>query len=123
MAKQRRKSPRGLDIAGVSARKRRMEALLDALLVSQLKEQTADYLSRGRPYSTERAEDVETAWTAAFKRSVGTRTPEAQRDVDDLAAELRLRGVEPPYEAVQPELDAVREHVSEAGHKDPGARE
>ena len=108
---------------GASARKSNIEALVEALLESELMEQTAAYLSRGRPYSTERAEDVETGWTAAFKRSFATRSPEAQREVDDLAAELRLRGLEPPYDSVQPELDAAREQISEAGPNDPGVRE
>ena len=98
---------------GASARKGTIEALVDALLESELMERTAAYLSRGRPYSTERAEDVETGWTAAFKRSFATRSPEVQREVDDLAAELRLRGLEPPYDSMQPELDAAREQISE----------
>jgi hypothetical protein len=73
-------------------------------------EETRDYLERGRRFSGESTENIKQLWTNAFKQWFAKRTAESQREFDDLAAELRLRSAEPPYETVEAERrEMVRE--------------
>lgn len=76
-----------------------------------LMEETADYVRRGRIFETDPLNEVEAGWVAAFKTWTATRHPQVRKMLDDLWAELRLREAEPPFERVQPELDALRERV------------
>ena len=102
----------------------RVEAMANAMLEDALMKETAAYLSRGRRHSTKSDDDVKRGWTAAFKGwRVAASSPDAQREMDDLAAELRLRRLEPPYDAVEAEMEAMRQEIERAGPDDPGIKE
>ena len=83
--------------------------------------QTEDYLWRGRSYASLPTGDVKEKWISAFKTRVHGKKPSPE--LDDLAAELRLRGVELPYDAVQPEVAdlerRLRSHLKNLDASDP----
>ncbi len=80
------------------------EAIAGADFISE----THDYLSRGRQFETVADDALKEAWATAFKNWLDGPDAAAQRDMNDLAAELGLRGTEPPYEAVNDELAKLR---------------
>ena len=100
-----------------------IERNVDAFLQSEMMEDTAAYLSRGRPYSTISPEEANRRWTAAVVAWFEERHPGRQREMDDLAAELRLRGLAPPYDAVRSTFDAMRAEIARDGPDNPGVRE
>jgi hypothetical protein len=86
--------------------------------------QTEDYLWRGRSYASLFTGDVKEKWISAFKTRVHDKKPNPE--LDDLAAELRLRGVDRPYDAVQPEIAdlerRLRSHLQNLDTSDPQYR-
>lgn len=96
--------------------------LMTEFLQSFQMDQVADYLRRGRRFESLSIPNLEELWTGAFREyaqriltsfKVGKvfRQPE-RLDVDDSEAELRLRGVEPPTQAVKRETAALRKLFS-----------
>jgi hypothetical protein len=85
----------------------------NAFLAHIAMEETRDYLERGRHFSGLSTEELKRSWTDAFKLWCAHRTAESQREFDDLAAELRLRGEEPPYETVEAETREMVREVKE----------
>ena len=84
---------------------------------------TAAYMRRGRVFSPLAVDALDLRWTAAFKRCVASRDSEDRRVLNDLSAELRLRGLEPPADTVKPELDAIQAEIAAAGPDNPGVRD
>ena len=74
------------------------EAVVNAFLQHKSLEQTQDYLVRGRRFAKLDVAQMSEDWILAHKNRTN------ERMMDDLAAELRFRGVEPPYAAVEQEL-------------------
>lgn len=98
--------------------------IAEALLQTIQMNETAAYLSRGRAFATMSTEEVRRRWIVAFKHwATSISGPNEAREMDDLNAELRLRGVEPPLEAVLPELVSLRERIGVIGPDSPGVRE
>jgi hypothetical protein len=86
------------------------QALLDAFIQHELMDETASYLSRGRSLHQLDDEAVKLGWTAAFKRWTD-KEPNDQIKLEDWAAELRIRNIDPPLDRVSNELDAMRRKV------------
>jgi hypothetical protein len=82
------------------------EAYGRALLKSELSKETHDYLSRGRLFANTPDEHLRSDWVVAVRRWIASRHPSHAREVDDLAAEMRLRSLEAPYDELGPELKA-----------------
>jgi len=62
---------------------------------------------------------VREKWISAFKTRVQDKKPNLE--LNDLAAKLRLRGVDLPYDAVQPEVaDRLSSHLKNLDTSDPG---
>ena len=87
-------------------RKDRAVALIDQFLQHRKMEQTQDYLSRGRRFAHCDAGQLNDGWVSAVRSWLARKDPSRERTMDDLAAELELRGCEPPYDAVKQELAA-----------------
>ena len=62
--------------------------------------ETRAYIERGRAFEALSSDKVLETWIAMFERWFGKRTSAHARDMNDLAAEIRLRGLEVPYESV-----------------------
>ena len=80
------------------------EAIVNAFLQHKSMEQMQDYLARGRRFAQLDALRMNKDWVIAVRGWLAHKHRTKERLMDDLAAELRLRGVEPPYAAVEQEL-------------------
>jgi hypothetical protein len=80
------------------------EAVVNAFLQHKSLEQTQDYLVRGRRFAKLDVAQMNEDWINAVRGWLAHKDRTNERMMDDLAAELRLRGVEPPYGAVEQEL-------------------
>jgi hypothetical protein len=89
------------------------EAVVNAFLQHKSLEQTQDYLVRGRRFAKLDVAQMNEDWINAVRGWLAHKDRTNERMMDDLAAELRLRGVEPPYGAVEQELAAL--HSDERG--------
>ncbi len=109
----RREAPRGT--RGVSMEDDPLgRAVALSFLEHELMNEAAAYVSRGRAYKDLPTDQVEVWWIEAFRRWVGGES--ASQEMDDFAAELRLRGVEtPPYDCVGPEIEMLMRKIAEAG--------
>ena len=67
-------------------------------------EQRRKYLARGRRFVVLDAGQLGKSWIAAVRNWLARKDRPAEVTMDDLTAELRLRGLEPPYEAIKHEL-------------------
>jgi len=66
--------------------------------------QMQDYLARGRRFTTFDVRQLTKDWMTAVRSWLAHKDHTKERMMDDLAAELRLRGLEPPYLAVEQEV-------------------
>ncbi len=82
--------------------------LSKAYLQHVLMNETKDYLERGQRFAQLSIDKLDESWITAFRSYFATRLRQSARDMDDLAAELRLRGRDPPFGAVQPEIAELR---------------
>ena len=62
--------------------------------------ETRAYIERGRAFEALGSDQILDTWIALFERWFDKRTAAHARDMNDLAAEIRLRGLEVPYERV-----------------------
>ena len=67
-------------------------------------EQRRKYLARGRRSVVLDVAQLGKSWIAAVRNWLARKDRAAEVTMDDLTAELRLRGLEPPYEAIKHEL-------------------
>jgi hypothetical protein len=79
-------------------------AIVNAFLQHKSMEQMQDYLARGRRFAKFDVERLNKDWIIAVRRWLSHKHRTKERTMDDLAAELRLRRLEPPYGAVEHEL-------------------
>jgi hypothetical protein len=80
------------------------EAIVNAFLQHKSLEQTQDYLVRGRRFAKLDVTQLNEDWIIAVRSWLAHKDRTNERMMDDLAAELRLRGLEPPYGAVEQEF-------------------
>ena len=84
-------------------------ALVEEFLQHALMKETADYARRGRQFASALVSDINDQWTAAFQAVFTQQQQHRIREMDDLAAELRIRGLEPPYDRVEQEVAALQD--------------
>jgi hypothetical protein len=80
------------------------EAIVNGFLQHKSLEQTQEYLARGRRFAKLDVGQLTEDWINAVRGWLAHKDRTNERMMDDLAAELRLRRVEPPYAAVEQEL-------------------
>jgi hypothetical protein len=85
-------------------RERRAKTNIDAFLQHASIGQRRDYLVRGRRFGTLDGGQLRESWIFAVRNWLARKDRAAELTMDDLTAELRLRGLEPPYDAVKQEL-------------------
>jgi hypothetical protein len=85
-------------------RERRAKTNIDAFLQHTSIGQRRDYLARGRRFGTLDGGQLRKSWIIAVRNWLARKDRAAELTMDDLTAELRLRGLEPPYDAVKQEL-------------------
>ena len=92
-------------------------AILNAFLQHKSMEQMQDYLARGRRFAKLDIGRLNEDWVIAVRSWLAHKHGTKERIMDDLAAELRLRGLEPPYGAVEQELADRSAQTNEAKRK------
>ena len=80
-------------------------------------EQRRKYLARGRRFIVLDAGQLGKSWIAAVRNWLARKDRAAEVTMDDLTAELRLRGLEPPYEAIKHELALRFSGIDEVAQK------
>jgi len=93
------------------------EAIVNAFLQHKSMKQMQDYLARGRRFAKLDVERLNEDWIIAVRSWLAHKDRTKERMMDDLAAELRLRRLEPPYGAVEQELAARSAQTNEAERK------
>src|SRR5262245_23185702 len=83
---------------------RNPETIVNAFLKHRGMDQRQDYLARGRRFATLDVGQLTEGWIIAVRDWLADKDRPTERMMDDLAAELRLRGLEPPYGVVEQEL-------------------
>ena len=110
------------------APKRLPDLVLSEIVLSVIEscfmDDRASYVSRGRKFDDQGAEELQQQWVDAFRRMVesfreDTRTfsEEARLLHTDLQAELKLRGLDPHFERVAPEIEKFREIIRDECEK------
>jgi hypothetical protein len=79
----------------------------EAVIQHKAMDETTAYLSRGRTHAGVPVDQLEEQWMRAFRLWLQTQSPEHQVIFDDIAAELGLRGLEPPVKMVEAEVSAA----------------
>ena len=77
--------------------------------------ETRDYLERGRALASQTVDEIKSVWVAMFERWFDEKTAENRRNMDDAAAELRLRDLEPPYDRVKAKTDELQAEIKRLG--------
>ena len=80
-------------------------------------EQNRKYLTRGRRFVVLDVGQLGKSWIAAVRNWLARKDRAAEVTMDDLTAEIRLRGLEPPYEAVKHELALRFASIDEVAQK------
>jgi hypothetical protein len=73
--------------------KRRIEAIVDALLESDQRESTARYLTSGRRFAHLRTEEIKERWTQAARTFLISYGGVSPREMDDLSSEQARRAL------------------------------
>ena len=93
------------------------EAIVNAFLQHKSMKQMQDYLARGRRFAKLGMARLNKDWIIAVRSWLANKYRTKERLMDDLAAELRLRGFEPPYGAVEQDLANRSAQTSETERK------
>ena len=67
---------------------------------SKLTGQTHDYLRRGRAFANYSDYQLAEQWASVLRQWKSVQDAESLKKMDDLAAEMRLRSLRPPYETL-----------------------
>jgi hypothetical protein len=98
-------------------RERRAETKIYAFLQHGIREQRRKYLARGQRFVILEVEQLSKSWITAVRNWLACKDRAAEVTMDDLTAELRLRGLEPPYEAIKQELAVRFAGTDEVAHR------
>jgi hypothetical protein len=98
-------------------RERRAKTNIHAFLQRKSIEQRRNYLARGRRFVILDAGQLSNSWITAVRNWLARKDRSAEVTMDDLTAELRLRGLEPPYEAVKQDLAIRSAGIDEVAQK------
>src|SRR5713226_3256618 len=98
-------------------RESRTAAMVHAFLQHRSMEQTQDYLARGRRFAALDVGQLSEDWIVAVRSWLARKDQARERMMDDLTAELQLRGSEPPYDAIKKELAARFAGIEDAAQK------
>jgi hypothetical protein len=110
-------------VSGMSdePREHRAKENIFAFLQHRSIEQRRSYLARGRCFVVLDVGQLSKGWISAVKNWLARKDRASEITMDDLTAELRLRGLEPPYDAVKQEL-ATRFAGMEATQRKAGRK-
>jgi hypothetical protein len=73
-----------------------------------LMNETKAYFDRGRRFANLGVPQLNEKWVVIFKAYFADHNRQQGLEMDDLAAELQLRGLDPPFEAVKVEISNLQ---------------
>lgn len=91
------------------------DSLIAAFSESAVREDCADYLSRGRQFAEIPVEELQNKWVAEFKISAASKKPTVL--LQDLDSEFKLRKLDQPHERVIAEKAALRKATMGIGKR------
>jgi hypothetical protein len=103
-------------------REHRAKKNIYALLQRRNMDQRRSYLARGRRFIVLQVGQLSKSWITAVKNWLARKDRASEITMDDLTAELRLRGLEPPYDAVKQELATRFAGMDEATQRKAGRK-
>ena len=77
--------------------------------------ETRDYVARGRSLAGLTDAEALELWIETFLRWIDQRDPTTVRNLDDAAAELRLRKLDLPEHRVRPQIEALQKEMQRLG--------
>src|SRR5947209_20190067 len=80
----------------------------DEYLQHVLMNEPKAYFDRGRRFANLDVAQLNEKWVVIFKAYCADHNRQQGLEMDDLAAELRLRGLDPPFEAVKTEISKLQ---------------
>ena len=80
-----------------------------------LMNETKAYFDRGRRFAKLGVAELNEKWVVVFKAHFADHKRKQGLEMDDLAAELRLRGLDPPFEAVKAEISKMEGALKRKG--------
>ena len=98
------------------------KAIVNAFLQHKSMQEMQDYLARGRRFAKLDVGRLNKDWIIAVRSWLAHKHRTKERKMDDLAEELRLRGLEPIYCAVEQELVDRSAQTNEAERKKTGRK-
>ena len=101
-------------------REHRAKKNIYAFLQRRSIEQRRSYLARGRCFLVLDVGQLSKSWITAVNNWLARKDRASEITMDDLTAELRLRGLEPPYDAVKQELATRFAGMDEATQRKAG---
>ena len=101
-------------------REHRAKKDIYAFLQHRSTEQRRSYLDRGRRFLVLDVGQLSKSWITAVKNWLARKDRATEVTMDDLTAELRLRGLDPPYDAVKQELATRFAGMDEATQRKAG---
>ena len=107
---------------GDEQREHRAKKNIYAFLQRSSIEQRRSYLARGRRFVVLDVGQLSKSWITAVKNWLARKDRASEITMDDLTAELRLRGLEPPYDAVNRELATRFAGMDEAAQRKAGRK-
>jgi hypothetical protein len=87
----------------------------DEYLQHVLMNETKAYFDRGQRFAMLDVAQLNEKWVVAFKAYFADHNRQQGLEMDDLAAELRLRGLDPPFEAVKAEISKLERALKRIG--------
>jgi hypothetical protein len=90
-------------------------ALAEEFLAHELMSETADYVQRGRRFGSLELSELSDRWISAFRDAFTNSMADRVVEMNDLAAELRLRGLDPPYDRVAAEIAKMTTDLEKIG--------
>ena len=103
-------------------REHRAKKNIYAFLQRRNIDQRWSYLARGRRFIVLDVGQLSKSWITAVKNWLARKDRASEITMDDLTAELRLRGLEPPYDAVKQELATRFAGMDEATQRKAGRK-
>ena len=103
-------------------REHRAKKNIYALLQRRSIEQRRRYLARGRRFVVLDVAQLSKSWITAVKNWLARKDRASEITMDDLTVELRLRGLEPPYDAVKQALATRFAGMDEAAQTKAGRK-
>jgi hypothetical protein len=101
-------------------REHRAKKHIYAFLQRRSIEQRRSYLAGGRRFVVLDVGQLNKSWITAVKNWLARKDRASEITMDDLTAELQLRGLEPPYDAVKQELATRFAGMDEATQRKAG---